>query len=160
LFVLEFIISLIIWQSMTFRPRGPDVLQAMNDTAWLLFVAITSTPILQAVVIGTAIFADSREQPIFPRWAGYFNFWVAALFLPGSITVFFHDGPFAWDGIFIWYLPLTVFAIWIATNSVLTLRAISAQEKGDEERWDVGTLAAAVDELRTELIRMRENKAG
>jgi hypothetical protein len=87
LFVLEFISSLIIWQSVTFRPRGPEVLQAMNDTAWLLFVAITSTPMLQAVVIGAAISSDSRETPIFPRWAGYFNFWVAVLFVPGSITV-------------------------------------------------------------------------
>jgi hypothetical protein len=154
LFVLEFIFSLIIWQSMTFRPRDPQVLLAMNDTAWLLFVAITSTPILQAVVIGIAVFGDSRERPVFPRWAAYFNFWVAVLFLPGSVTVFFHDGPFAWDGLFIWYLPLSVFAIWIVTNSVLTLRAISAQERGCEERWDVETLVAEVDELRVQLDRM------
>jgi hypothetical protein len=109
-------------------------------------------------VIGTAIFGDTREQPIFPRWAGYLNYWVAVLFLPGSVTVFFRDGPFAWDGIFTWYLPLTVFAIWIVTNSVLTVRAISAQQRGDEERWDVGTLAAELDELRARVNRMSEYK--
>ncbi|MFZ0717514.1 hypothetical protein [Mycobacterium sp.] len=128
LFVLEFIFSLVIWQSMTFRMRDPQVMLAMNDTAWLLFVCITSTPALQATVIGLAIFGDKRETPIFPRWAGYLNFWVALLFLPGTIAVFFKDGPFAWNGLFTWYLPLAVFAIWMVTLCVLTLRAISAAD--------------------------------
>lgn len=131
LFVLEFIISLIIWESMTFRPRDPQVLLAMNDTAWLLFVAITSTPILQTLSIGTAIFldtADNNPNPVLPRWAGYLNFWVAMLFLPGSITVFFHSGPFAWNGILVWYLPLTAFAVWMVVMSILVLRAVAAED--------------------------------
>ena len=130
LFVLEFIISLIIWQSMTFRPRDPQVLLAMNDTAWLLFVAITSTPILQTLSIGIAIFLDTPDNPnpVFPRWAGYLNFWIAMMFLPGSITVFFHTGPFAWNGILVWYLPLTAFAVWMVTMSILVLRAIAAED--------------------------------
>jgi hypothetical protein len=48
-------------------------------------------------------------------------------------------------------LPLTVFAIWIATNSVFTLRATAAKGSGQEERWDIETLAAEVDELRAQL---------
>ncbi|MCX2929952.1 hypothetical protein ORI20_06690 [Mycobacterium sp. CVI_P3] len=130
LFVLEFIISLIIWESMTFRPRDPQVLLAMNDTAWLLFVAITSTPILQTLSIGTAIFLDSagNPNPVLPRWAGYLNFWVAMLFLPGSITVFFHTGPFAWNGLLVWYLALTAFAVWMVVMSILVLRAIAAED--------------------------------
>jgi hypothetical protein len=154
LFVLEFIISLIIWQSMTFRVRDPQILLAMNDTAWLLFVAITSTPVLQTVVIGTAIFRDTKDNPVFPRWAGYLNYWVAVLFLPGTVTVFFHDGPFAWNGVFTWYLPLTVFAVWMVTLSVLMLRAIAAQEQHHEPRWDVETLADEVRALRSEVTRL------
>lgn len=132
LFVLEFIFSLVIWQSMTFRPRSPEILLAMNDTAWLLFTTITSTPVLQATVIGAAILGDKRDQPLFPRWSGYLNFWVGLVFLSGSITVFFHNGPFAWNGLMTWYVPVVVFGIWIITMSTLMLRSINNQQYGTD----------------------------
>jgi hypothetical protein len=132
--VLEFIVSLILWQAATFRPeRSPEIVQTLNDVAWMLFVCIASTPILQALVMGAAVLGDRRARPIFPRWAGYFDFWVALLFLPGSISVFFKDGPFAWNGLLTWYLPLTVFTAWIIVNTVLTLRAITRAEREETE---------------------------
>ena len=156
LFVLEFIISLIIWESMTFRPRDPQVLLAMNDTAWLLFVAITSTPILQTLAIGTAIFLDTTDNPnpVFPRWAGYLNYWVAMLFLPGSVTVFFHTGPFAWNGILVWYLPLTVFATWMVVMSILLLRAVTAEDASHDTGAVDTDLGTQLEDLRTEVARL------
>jgi len=157
LFVLEFIISLIIWQSMTFRARDPQVLLAMNDTAWLLFVAITSTPVLQTLAIGTAIFldtGDNRSDPVFPRWAGYLNCWVAMLFLPGTVTVFFHTGPLAWNGILTWYLPLSVFAVWMVIMSVLVLKAIGAQHSEPQSVSPDTDLAGQLRELRAEVGRL------
>jgi hypothetical protein len=124
IFVLEFVFSIIIWESMTYRPHQPDTLLAMNDTAWFLFVSITSTPALQALVMGIAVLSDKRA--IFPRWVGYFDLWVVLLFMPGTIAVFFSDGPFAWNGFLTWYLPLGVFAIWMITNSAMVLRAVAA----------------------------------
>jgi hypothetical protein len=161
LFVLEFIISLIIWESMTFRARDPQILLAMNDTAWLLFVAITSTPVLQAVVLGTAIFLDTKHNPanpVFPRWAAYLNYWVVLLFLPGTITVFFQDGPLAWNGLLVWYVPLTAFATWMVAISVLMLRSIGADEP--ESPPDTAALAAEVRELRSELKRLQADRKG
>jgi hypothetical protein len=160
LFVLEFIFSLIIWQSMTYRPRDPQVLLAMNDTAWFLFVCITSTPMLQTAAIGTAIFLDTRDgrpDPVFPRWAGYLNYWVALLFTPGTIAVFFHDGPFAWNGLFTWYLPLAVFAIWMVTMSVLLLKAIDAEDAELEGLSADVDLTTQVRELRAEVVRLAAN---
>lgn len=163
LFVLEFIISLIIWQSMTYRARDPQILLAMNDTAWFLFVCITSTPMLQTVAIGTAIFLDTRDgrpDPVFPRWAAYLNYWVAVLFTPGTIAVFFHDGPFAWNGLFTWYLPLTVFAIWMITMSVLMLKAISAPDAGPQSDSAGTDLAEEVHQLRAEVARLADERKG
>lgn len=155
-FILEFIISLIIWQAMTFREHGADVMTAMNDTAWFLFVAITATPALQAVVIGIAVLRDDRSRPVFPRWAGYLNLWVAVMFMPGTITVFFKDGPFAWNGLFVWYMPLTVFFIWMVANTVLLLKAISAQEAEGKSAppvsaYDVESMASDMRQLKAEL---------
>jgi hypothetical protein len=161
LFVLEFIISLIIWQSMTFRARDPQVLLAMNDTAWLLFVAITSTPVLQTLAVGTAIFldtADGQSDPVFPRWAGYLNYWVAMLFLPGTVTVFFHTGPFAWNGVLTWYLPLGVFAIWMVIMSILVLRAIAAEDIPHNSAAAEPDLAAQLRDIRAEVARLAARK--
>jgi hypothetical protein len=163
LFVLEFIIPLIIWQSMTYRARDPQILLAMNDTAWFLFVCITSTPTLQTVAIGTAIFLDTRNgrpDPVFPRWAGYLNYWVAVLFTPGTIAVFFHDGPFAWNGLFTWYLPLAVFAIWMITMSTLMLKAIRTGDATLESHSTHADLATQVQELRAELARLANEHKG
>lgn len=137
LFVLEFIFSLVIWQSMTFRPRDPEILLAMNDTAWLLFTTITSTPVLQTAVIGAAILRDKHTRPLMPRWSGYLNLWVGLVFLSGTMTVFFHDGPFAWNGLFTWYVPVVVFGIWIITLSILMLRAIAREESEEATESDL-----------------------
>ncbi|MFL0294754.1 hypothetical protein ACJH6J_27450, partial [Mycobacterium sp. SMC-18] len=48
-----------------------------------------------------------------------------------TIALFFHDGPFAWNGLFTWYVPVVVFGIWIIALSILMLRAI-AQEESEE----------------------------
>jgi hypothetical protein len=121
-----------------------------------LFVAITSTPVLQTLAIGTAIFldtADGRSDPVFPRWAGYLNYWAALLFLPGSVTVFFHTGPFAWNGILTWYLPLSVMAAWIVVMSILLLRAIAAEDIPHNTAAEPD-LAAQLRDIRAEVARL------
>ena len=127
----------------------------------MLFVAITSTPVLQTLAIGTAIFLDTRDgrpNAVFPRWAGYLNYWVAMLFLPGTVTVFFHTGPFAWNGLLTWYLPLTVFAIWMVTMSVLLLNAIDAEDAELQSVPADTDLAEQLRELRAEVARLAERK--
>jgi hypothetical protein len=49
--------------------------------------------------------------------------------VPGTVAVFFHTGPFAWSGILIWYLPLSVFAVWMVVMSILVLRAIAMSHR-------------------------------
>jgi hypothetical protein len=131
LFVLEFIFPLMIWQAAAFRPgASPVITQRLNDLGWLMFVGVVSTAVLQAITIGAAILKDKREQPIFPRWSAYLNFWCAFLFMPGGLVVFFKHGPFGWNGLIAWWLLLTAFGVWVLTMSVLLLReAIPHQER-------------------------------
>lgn len=131
---LEFIFPIMLMQVAAFRDdRSAESIQTLHDVAWLLFIGVVTTAVLQIAVIGIAILRDVRESPIFPRWAGYFNIWVALLLSPGSLCVFFKDGPFAWNGIFCWWVPATVFGIWFAVMTSLLLKAIRLQEQEPAE---------------------------
>jgi len=43
--------------------------------------------------------------------------------------VFFKHGPFAWNGVLAWWIPLTMFFIWFVVMTVLLLRAIADDER-------------------------------
>jgi hypothetical protein len=159
--VFEYI--LFFWITATYRDeRSAEVVQMLNDLAWLPFVGIAGTAILQAVAIGVAILADRRSEPILPRWAGYANLWCALLFAPGSVAVFFKHGPLAWNGILSWYMVLTVFCLWFVVNTVVVLRAIARQqgaapavaEPAGGIPPDVAALVAEVAAMRDELARV------
>ena len=80
---------------------------------------------MQNIAIGIAAFKDT-EAKVFPRWLGYFNFWAALAFLPAALLYFFKTGPFAWDGVFVFWVPLTIFG-------ALVLRHVLRHAQGDPE---------------------------
>jgi len=124
-----FIFACAGWVVCAFRPeRAPEIIQTLNDWAFIIFLG-TVTPLMgQALTIGMATFSDDSAEPIFPRWAGFFNCWVAAIFLPAGLIPFFKSGPFAWDGLFGLWLPVLVFGGWIVIMSFLVLSAIKRQK--------------------------------
>jgi hypothetical protein len=129
---LEFILPLMVWQTAAYRieNQSPQIVQMLNDMGWIMFVGVISSAVVQFASIGFAILVDQREDPVFPRWAGFFNLFVAFLVSPAGIIVFFKHGPFAWNGLFSFFLPLTVFAIWIAVMVVVLFASIK-QEAGE-----------------------------
>jgi hypothetical protein len=119
-----FVIPAMFWTVAAYRPELDVQLRYLvNDMAWLSLVMPVMSAVLQALVIGYAIISDKREVPLYPRWAAYFNFWVGVTFLPGGLATFFHSGPFAWNGIFDFWIPLVAFSVWICVMAVLTARA-------------------------------------
>ncbi len=50
------------------------------------------------------------------------------IFTPGAILQFFKDGPFAWNGMFVFWIPATVFVIQFVVSVVYLLQAIKSEE--------------------------------
>jgi hypothetical protein len=94
------------------------------------------------MVFGVAILLDRRERPVFPRWLGYYNLWVALMFLPGTFNVFYQSGPLSRNGIIAYYIPLTVFATWLVITSLYLSRAVDTMED-DEPIWFDGIQPSA-----------------
>jgi hypothetical protein len=127
--VLLFTIPTFFWQAAAYDPhRSPEITQALHVAGWLPFIAAIFPAIMQNLSIAGAVFTDKRANPVFPRWLGYANIWIATLFLPSGMVLFFHHGPFSWNGIFTFWLAATVFGIWFIAMIVCMLKAIAQQE--------------------------------
>ena len=150
---IEFVIPYIFMLVSTYRAnQSPDVTRALYDLGWFFFLGVISTFVLQLVLFGIAVLVDTRPDPVFPRWLGYLNIWLALTFTPASFLVFFKTGPLAWNGVFVWWVPVCAFLLWFVPNFVYLLRAIDRDDGlpcAPDERLerDVAALKARLDRI-------------
>lgn len=129
--VLLISLPVMIIQAAAFRPdRSAEAILAIHDIGWIMLVGTYSCVMVQCFVVGACILRDEAGE-VWPRWLAYFNFWVGLLFLPGTLLYFFKTGPFAWDGVFVWWIPLTVFFGWFMVMFGMTLKAVNRQEAAE-----------------------------
>ena len=113
------------WLVASFRPDRPEALTLMlSDASWMQWVGGLTIYYPTILTIAIASFIDNSPQPVFPRWFGYANLWMAALLLPGQMIFFFKIGPFAWNGLIAFWLAFSVFALWFPLAFYLLRRAV------------------------------------
>jgi hypothetical protein len=126
--VLVILLPVMVMIVASFRPsRDPQILQTLNDLAWIPFIMVFPPVMIQCLSIAGAIL-NHDDQQVLPRWLGYFNVWCAVLLVPAVLIPFFKTGPFAWHGIFEFWLAAVVFFGWFAVMTFAVLRAIDAGE--------------------------------
>jgi hypothetical protein len=122
--ILEFLFPQLVWQTAAYRSeRSPEMIQMLNDLAWLPYIGIVGTAMAQMAIIAVVVFQDARRHPLLPRWCAYLNIWTALGVVSGSCVVFFHSGLLAWNGILSWWVLCVSFFIWMVTMTCLMLRA-------------------------------------
>src|SRR5271156_2293166 len=113
------------WLVAAYRPeRAADLTYIFNDMAWLQFIGGVSIFAALPVAIAVAAFIDKTPDPVFPRWAGYFNLMVVMLILPDQLLFFFHSGPWSWNGLFGLWIPVTLFGGWFLVTFYLMRAAV------------------------------------
>ncbi|SNR82379.1 hypothetical protein SAMN06265360_12150 [Haloechinothrix alba] len=123
------LVPMLLMASAGFRPERPAELTVLlNDTAWLLFITPVGPFVIQNVAIATAILSTSTTP--LPRWLGFLNLWVGFTFTFDVIAYAFHDGPFAWHGLLIFWLALTSYAIWLVAMGLTIRHVIVARAAG------------------------------
>ncbi|WP_156103327.1 hypothetical protein [Sphingobium herbicidovorans] len=124
----------IFWLVAAYRPdRSPDVILMLNDWAWLQLIG--GATIFWPLPLGMAVAAlcDRSANPVFPRWSGWTSIWLFLMILPDQLLFFFKTGPFAWNGLFGFWLPLSAFAGWFVLASWLMLAAMKRGYFADAE---------------------------
>lgn len=126
---IPFIIGALIWITAAFRPdRPPELVLLMSDLGWILFLGFWFPTPVQNIAIGAVILSDKKQKPNFPRWVGYFCFWESLVFPAAMIMPFFVTGPFAWNGLFPFWLPAIAFGSWFLVMYIFLLKSIKQQE--------------------------------
>ncbi len=128
--ILEILISLVLMGVAAFRPeRAPELTQLINDTAFIFLLWAFAPPTLEYAAIGAAALLDRSKEPLFPRWVGWFDLAVAAIFMAGGPTLFVTRGAFGWDGVLAFWAVLIAFSLWIWVTFAMMLRAIARQAR-------------------------------
>lgn len=119
------------WLVAAFRPeRSPELIYLMNDMAWLQFLGGVTMYLAMPISVSIAAFCDGSANPVFPRWSGFVNIWLAVIVIPDQLLFFFHTGPFAWNGIFGLWLPVVGFGGFWIVNFYCLRQAILRERSG------------------------------
>lgn len=124
----------LLWAAAAFNAhRSPEITTLMHELAFIVFYCASSFFPFQLVAVGVVSLSRNNVNPdsAFPRWLGWLSIWTAAVASEGFVGVMFNSGPFSWNGIFVFYLPVAVFTIWMISMAYMMLRAIGLQEKAD-----------------------------
>ncbi len=118
----------LFWLMAAFRPdRGAELIQLLNDLGWMTFTAPIGMIVAQNVTLALAILMDARPQPVFPRWVAHYSIVTGILIAPGALAMVYQSGPFAWDGLFAFWIRNSAFALYIAVMFFVVRAAIRQQ---------------------------------
>jgi hypothetical protein len=121
----------ILWGIIAFEPtRSPEITSALNQMANLTLVTTDQFYIFQMIAIWV-VSLKAKPDPLnpFPRWLGWMNLWIAVIFEVGAPSFMFKTGPFAWNGLFVFWFPFTFFFFWQTTMYISMFKALRRQEE-------------------------------
>ena len=126
---VAFYLPFVFWSAGTYRmDRSPELVLMLSDMAWLEFVMLYAPFALQTIAIAIVGLGDKSATPTFPRWFCFLSIWTTILVLPGGFAIFFKTGPFAWNGLFAFWLPVSIFCCYYAALFWLMHKAIKRQD--------------------------------
>jgi hypothetical protein len=108
--------------------RAPEITSMLHEMGSLVLVTTDQYYMFQLFAI--IYFCLTRPQDKlspFPRWLGWFTLWAGIIYEVGPIGFMFKRGPFAWDGVIVFWMPFVTFGIWVTTMSMLLLQKIKLQ---------------------------------
>jgi hypothetical protein len=114
--VIIVVLNCSFWAAAAYRPGviSPEIVQAENDTAWLGFLFV-GWPLLSLQMISTAVAAlrDRGPRPLFPRRLSQAALGGSVIMATAAGCGFTKTGPFAFDGVLGYFLPLVIWAAWL-----------------------------------------------
>ena len=126
---LIFMLPSMFWAIAGFTiERGTELTLLTHEIAFLMLV--TPWTFYGYQIFPIAILALRRTNVAntgLPRWTGYLSLWTAFVTLAGPVALLVKTGPFAWSGVLAFWLPLSIYFVWIVGLSMTLYRGIKLQ---------------------------------
>ncbi len=119
----------IIFGTAAFTPnRSPDTTAMMHEFGVFCLVTTDQFFIFAGVsLIAMCLRPSIAPHSPFPRWFAYFNIWFMMLGEAGALPFLFRSGVFSWNGLFPFWLPFSIFGIWMIVMYRLLFKALRQQ---------------------------------
>jgi hypothetical protein len=122
------------WGIAAYSPDRPaEVTRLIHEAGALTFVITNQYITFQFVALAVVSITQKVDlNSAFPRWYGFFTLWALMMFEVGPAGFIPKTGPFAWNGLFVLWVPLAIFSIWIPATIYLILRSLRSQSIPNE----------------------------
>ena len=123
------VIPPLLWGAAAFTTtRPPEVTAMVNEIANLALVTTDQYYLfLMIPFVYVGLNATPDSNPTFPRWYSWATLWLCIFIEAGAAAFMFKSGPFAWRGIFVFWIPFGGFALWIIPAYCFMFRALKRQ---------------------------------
>jgi hypothetical protein len=113
------------WLTASFRSdRDPQIVQLLNDIAWLQFLGVIAPFYFVVISIIYASLADKTPTPIIPRWVGVVQRVLHARPDTAEHHLLLQDRAVRLNGLFGFYLPFAAFWIWFFVMTYTIRRSL------------------------------------
>jgi hypothetical protein len=112
--------------------RAHSVTRALSDLSFLAQVTTTPYYIFQVIPIAYACLSNKVDSPFFPRWLGYLSIWSFLITEVGPLAFLTKFGPFAWNGLVVFWLPVFIFFAWVIALSYVFITNLSRESKDSD----------------------------
>jgi hypothetical protein len=121
----------LFWGVAAFTPsRSADTTAMMHELGVLTLTTTDQFYIFNWVaVVVICLRPQIAPHSPFPRWFGYFSAWIGMMFEAGAMAFNFRTGPFSWNGLLVFWSPLSLFGVWIGVMAYLLLRSLKLQRQ-------------------------------
>lgn len=135
LLVAFFYLCAMLWIIAAWRADlSPELIRLLHESSWLTFVMVWPEYSMMMISIAIVILKDKSPEPVWPRWTGYLNLWIALVGVGGGFAVFFKSGPLAWNGLIAFWIPIAMFTVWLFVMAWLMHKAIVRQASRDAQQ--------------------------
>ena len=133
------------WAVCAYRAdeMDPQIIQFANDWVWFDWLFTWPPFAIWFFVVAAAIFKDHNVPTLYPRWVAYFDLWCGVLIFPAALSVFWKDGPFAYNGILAFWFPVFIFFGEIIVMIVVSLQVINRQAARLQAEAEAGSADVA-----------------
>jgi hypothetical protein len=108
-----------------------EIVHMIYWMGWMIIDLAYMVTTFQIFAVSWVFLHDTREKPLVPSWVCWWGFVTCAAFFPVSLVPFFKTGPFAFHGMFNFWIAFFTWYIWVSSVSICVIKAITRLQQED-----------------------------